>query len=161
MAQHSAIKMLASRVGRPIICHACACHGVLTFRWGWSWNMWELWKRASFLTTMKSWDRSVWQWNKNCLKYNLENAFYRFEHFLTVCLCSSLAGSDQSSTHRFTTLFSLLVLKVSTIQLYLQCNDVALMALLGSVMKSANNLNQFVNKFNTVVLAATVMITHF
>jgi hypothetical protein len=27
-----------------------------------------------------------------------------------------------------------------------QYNDVALMALLGSVMKSANNLNQFVNK---------------
>jgi len=33
---------------------------------------------------------------------------------------------------------------------YTQCNDVALMALLGAVMKSANNLNQFVNKFNTV-----------
>ena len=160
MAQHSAIKMLASRVGRLIICQACACHGVLTFRWGWSWNMWELWKRENFLTTMKSWDRSVWQWNNSCLKYNLENAFDRFEHFPTACLCLSLAGSDQSSTHRFTTLFSLLVLKVSTIQLYLQCNDVALMALLGSVMKSANNLNQFVNKFNTVVLAATVMITH-
>jgi len=31
-----------------------------------------------------------------------------------------------------------------------QANDVALMALLGSVMKSANNLNQFVNKFNVV-----------
>lgn len=29
-----------------------------------------------------------------------------------------------------------------------QCNDVALMSLLGSVMKSANNLNQFVNKFS-------------
>jgi len=35
-------------------------------------------------------------------------------------------------------------------EFYTQCNDVALMALLGSVMKSANNLNQFVNKFNTV-----------
>jgi len=31
-----------------------------------------------------------------------------------------------------------------------QANDVALMALLGSVMKSANNLNQYVNKFNVV-----------
>lgn len=31
-----------------------------------------------------------------------------------------------------------------------QSNDVALMTLLGSVMKSANNLNQFVNKFNVV-----------
>jgi len=31
-----------------------------------------------------------------------------------------------------------------------QSNDVALMTLLGSVMKSANNLNQFVNKFNLV-----------
>jgi len=31
-----------------------------------------------------------------------------------------------------------------------QSNDVALMTLLGSVMKSANNLNQFVNKFNIV-----------
>jgi hypothetical protein len=30
--------------------------------------------------------------------------------------------------------------------LHVQYNDVALMALLGSVMKSANNLNQFVNK---------------
>jgi len=29
-----------------------------------------------------------------------------------------------------------------------QCNDVALMTLLGTVMKSANNLNQFVNKFS-------------
>jgi len=35
-------------------------------------------------------------------------------------------------------------------EFYTQCNDVALMALLGTVMKSANNLNQFVNKFNTV-----------
>jgi len=35
-------------------------------------------------------------------------------------------------------------------EFYTQCNDVALMALLGTIMKSANNLNQFVNKFNTV-----------
>jgi len=35
-------------------------------------------------------------------------------------------------------------------EFYTQCNDVALMTLLGTVMKSANNLNQFVNKFNTV-----------
>merc|ERR1740124_1993399 len=35
-------------------------------------------------------------------------------------------------------------------EFYTQCNDVALMALLGTVMKSANNLNQFVNKFSTV-----------
>jgi len=35
-------------------------------------------------------------------------------------------------------------------EFYTQCNDVALMALLGTVMKSSNNLNQFVNKFNTV-----------
>jgi COP9 signalosome complex subunit 6 len=33
---------------------------------------------------------------------------------------------------------------------FTQANDVALMTLLGSVMKSANNLNQFVNKFNLV-----------
>lgn len=35
-------------------------------------------------------------------------------------------------------------------EFYTQCNDVALMALLGTVMKSSNNLNQFVNKFNAV-----------
>lgn len=35
-------------------------------------------------------------------------------------------------------------------EFYTQCNDVALMALLGTVMKSSNNLNQFVNMFNTV-----------
>eukprot|EP00088_Acartia_fossae_P037829 TRINITY_DN3905_c0_g1_i12.p1 TRINITY_DN3905_c0_g1~~TRINITY_DN3905_c0_g1_i12.p1 ORF type:complete len:328 (-),score=104.68 TRINITY_DN3905_c0_g1_i12:215-1198(-) len=33
-------------------------------------------------------------------------------------------------------------------QFLTQCNDVALMTLLGTVMKSANNLNQFVNKFS-------------
>jgi hypothetical protein len=36
--------------------------------------------------------------------------------------------------------------------LHVQYNDVALMALLGSVMKSANNLNQFVNKERYVIL---------
>lgn len=35
-------------------------------------------------------------------------------------------------------------------EFYTQCNDVALITLLGTVMKSANNLNQFVNMFNTV-----------
>jgi len=35
-------------------------------------------------------------------------------------------------------------------EFYTQCNDVALMTLLGTVMKSSNNLNQFVNKFNLV-----------
>jgi len=35
-------------------------------------------------------------------------------------------------------------------EFFTQCNDVALMTLLGTVMKSANNLNQFVNMFNTV-----------
>ena len=34
------------------------------------------------------------------------------------------------------------------------------MALLGSVMKSANNLNQFVNKFNTVVLQNEIVMTY-
>lgn len=33
---------------------------------------------------------------------------------------------------------------------FTQSNDVALMTLLGTVMKSANSLNQFVNKFNVV-----------
>ena len=35
-------------------------------------------------------------------------------------------------------------------EFFTQCNDVALITLLGTVMKSANNLNQFVNIFNTV-----------
>ena len=35
-------------------------------------------------------------------------------------------------------------------EFFTQCNDVALITLLGTVMKSANNLNQFVNMFNTV-----------
>lgn len=33
---------------------------------------------------------------------------------------------------------------------YTQCNDAALLAYLGSVMKSCNNLNQFINKFNVL-----------
>jgi len=35
-------------------------------------------------------------------------------------------------------------------EFYTQCNDVALMTLLGTIMKSSTNLNQFVNKFNIV-----------
>ena len=33
---------------------------------------------------------------------------------------------------------------------YTECNDAALLAYLGTVMKSCNNLNQFVNKFNVL-----------
>ena len=35
-------------------------------------------------------------------------------------------------------------------EFYTQCNDAALLAYLGTVMKSCNNLNQFINKFNTL-----------
>lgn len=33
---------------------------------------------------------------------------------------------------------------------YTQCNDAALLTYLGTVMKSCNNLNQFINKFNVL-----------
>ena len=33
-------------------------------------------------------------------------------------------------------------------EFYTQCNDVALMTLMGTVQKSCNNLTQFINKFN-------------
>lgn len=35
-------------------------------------------------------------------------------------------------------------------QFYTQCNDAALMTLMGSVQKSCNNLTQFINKFNVL-----------
>ena len=75
--------------------------------------------------------------------------FCRFALFPIACRCWSRAGSDQSSTHRFSIFFQCAC--HTNVKRPFQCNDVALMALLGSVMKSANNLNQFVNKFNTVV----------
>ena len=33
-------------------------------------------------------------------------------------------------------------------EFYTQCNDVALLTYLGTIMKSCDNLNQFINKFN-------------
>ncbi len=47
--------------------------------------------------------------------------------------------------------------------MHVQYNDVALMALLGSVMKSANNLNQFVNKERHVakgLISSPIMLVY-
>ena len=53
---------------------------------------------------------------------------------------------------KFTNAFRLPVLESERFQpeFYTQCNDAALVAYLGSVMKSCSNLNQFINKFNVL-----------
>ena len=119
MAQHSAIKMLASRVISQIflILYSGKLSDWHCFRWGLSWNMSVqvqfnlilnvLSKLISYpsgkgRTAPQPWNHETGLWQIQFLNVlTTWNANYRSAPFLTVCLCSSLAGSGQSSTPRF------------------------------------------------------------